>query len=194
MDFLTAVRTTGRAAKDIAAVVIRDVTEEDLRALGAVERGTTVPSIEKLRSSHHSLARVLSQGMTIEEAAAITGYTPSRIGTLRMDPAFQALETHYQRMIDDTFEKGMVDFAGRLSATATDALEVIHERILEKPDDVSMGTLVDVVKLGADRTGFGPATKQTTVTVNVQLAARLEAARRRVAEALPGITLENDDG
>jgi hypothetical protein len=47
---------------------------------------------------------------------------------------------------------------------------------------MSLDTLTELVKMGADRTGFGPQSKSTNVNVTVDFGARLEAARRRVAE------------
>jgi hypothetical protein len=38
---------------------------------------------------------------------------------------------------------------------------------------------MEITKLGADRTGFGPQSSQ--LNVNVDLSGRLEAARKRVA-------------
>jgi hypothetical protein len=44
-----------------------------------------------------------------------------------------------------------------------------------------------VLKTLADRTGNGPSHKMTNVNVNVDLAARIESARRRV-----GWTIDNE--
>jgi hypothetical protein len=190
-------RTIGRPSIPVDAEILREVTADDVRETQAV-KGVKTVSIDNLRSSHHSLARVLAAGTKMEEASAITGYTMSRIGTLRQDPAFRELETFYRNEIDKSF----VDFAGRMAAVSTDALEVIHERILDNPDDLSIGALTDLVKMGADRTGYGPATKSTVTNVNIDLGARLEAARRRVehvrlaqsAEGSAGPTrLDGDD-
>jgi Fe2+ transport system protein FeoA len=74
----------------------------------------------------------------------------------------------------------MADFRAYLAAMGIDSAEELHERLLAEPESFSIDQLQDMIKLTADRTGHGP--KQTTVNVNVDLSARLQAARRRVAE------------
>jgi hypothetical protein len=44
--------------------------------------------------------------------------------------------------------------------------------------------LLEIVKTLADRTGYGPATKNTQVNLNVGIATTLERARQRVIEHL----------
>jgi Fe2+ transport system protein FeoA len=74
----------------------------------------------------------------------------------------------------------MADFRAYLAAMGIDSAEELHERLIAEPESFSIDQLQDMIKLTADRTGHGP--KQTTVNVNVDLSARLQAARRRVAE------------
>ena len=55
---------------------------------------------------------------------------------------------------------------------------------------MTTGQLLDIVKMGADRTGHGPQTTATNLNVNVDIAAKLEAARKRNASR--PLTIEGD--
>jgi hypothetical protein len=175
---LSAPRTRGRAARPPVATLGRELTPADI-ALLETERGTKAPRIAKLRESHHALARALARGLRPAEAALTTGYSASRISILQADPAFQELLAFYR----ENETEGMADFRAYLAAMGIDSAEELHERLIENPDSFSIDQLQDMIKLTADRTGHGP--KQTTVNVNVDLSARLQAARRRVAEMPP---------
>src|SRR5690606_34802439 len=74
------------------------------------------------------------------------------------------------------------DMHERLAGVATSALDELQERLEDEPEKISVGQLIEVSKLGADRTGHGPQTSQTNLNINVGLGDRLEAARKRIAE------------
>lgn len=170
-------RTRGRAPKPVPAVELRDLTDADL-ALLDTEKGVRAPTIKKLKESHHALARALASGMRPAEAAQVTGYSLSRISIIQADPAFKDLMEVYRAEVGEAYDV----LHGKMAAMAVDAVEEMHERLLDDPTEFSTNQLLDVAKTFADRTGFGPATKSTTVNVNVDLANRLEAGRRRADE------------
>lgn len=170
-------RTRGRAAKPLVAVEVRELREADL-ALLEVERATKAPEIKRLRQRHHSLARLLAAGLKDGEAAAILGYDPSRVSILKADPAFQQLLRHYTEMRDAEF----ADMHRRMADLGIEAIEELRERVAENPEDVSSALLLEIATKTADRTGYGPVSS-TNVNVNLNLAARLEKARKRVTEA-----------
>lgn len=167
-------RTRGRASKPIAAAVVRELEESDMLLL-AEERGTKPSAVKRLTERHHNLARNIASGMPIGDAAIFCGYTLSRVSILQGDPAFKELLTFYR----DEAQRPYRDLHNRLSGIAMDAADELSTRLEEEPEKVSIGQLVELTKMGADRTGFGPQT--TALNVNVDLAERLEAARRRVA-------------
>jgi hypothetical protein len=177
---LTSPRTRGRAANPPRATLGRELTPADL-ALLETERGIKAPTIKSLRDSHHMLARALAAGMKGCEASVVTGYTESRISLLRQDPTFQELLAHYRDNLDQVY----ADLHARMATMALDVQAELQERLAENPESMSNEFLADTLKLLADRTGHGP--KSTTVNVNLDLSARLQAARRRVAETPPTI-------
>ena len=175
----------GKKPSSVSGTVSRELTEEDINELQE-ERGTQAAPIKKIRDRHHALARNLASGMSQNEAAISCGLSPSRVSILKSDPAFKELLAFYRTDVDNTYR----DLHEKLSGLASDAADELTERLEENPETLSTGQLMEVVKLGADRTGHGPQSSNTTVNVNVDMAARLEAARKRVAEKTIEGTLE----
>lgn len=177
MDLSPIFRTAGRAAKPLAASVVRPLDEADL-ALLSEEKGSVAAPLKRLSERHHALARNLSGGMSPSEAAIVCGYSASRVSILQDDPAFRELVEFYRADVQAVYR----DLHVRLSGLALDAADELALRLEESAENISTGQLMEVVKMGADRTGFGPQSSSTNVNVNVDLAGRLEAARKRVAE------------
>lgn len=174
----TSVRTRGRAAKAIPVTVKRPLVPEDLEYLNTRERGSTAPPIKKLRDRHHALAKCLAQGMEDGDAAILCNYDPSRVSILKSDPAFKELVAFYRKAVQEEY-RGIHE---KLAGVANDALDEITDRLEEKPEDFSVGQLMELSKMGADRTGHGPTSK-TQVDVRHGLADKLEAARARALAA-----------
>lgn len=172
-------RIMGRAAKPLSAVQIRDLDEVDV-ALLAEEKGAKAPPLKRLSERHHALARCLASGMAEGDAAVTCGYVSSRVSILKADPAFQELLAFYRQDVNVKY----LDMHGVLAGLSLDATMELRERLeadIEADEKkISVGQLIELTKLGADRTGFGPQSSQ--VNVNVDLAGRLQAARERVAQ------------
>lgn len=170
-------RTTGRAARPIVATTLRELETVDLLALGE-EKGSEAPAIKRLSDRHHALARNLASGMGESEAAIMCGYAASRVSILKDDPAFKELLAFYRNDVSAQYR----DLHQRLSGLAMDAAEELSDRLEAAPEDISVGQLMEITKMGADRTGYGPQTSSTNVNINVDLASRLQKARERVEE------------
>jgi DNA-binding CsgD family transcriptional regulator len=180
---LETIKLTGRSVKTIEAELVRPLSEEDLAMLSD-ERGVQKPkvlsSLTMLSERHRNLARLLAMGKPAWECAIITGYTESRISILKSDPAMQNLIKHYTEEKDIVF----VQAHEKMAQVASTALDVLQDR-LEDPEHVakmSDGQLLQIVEVAADRSGLGPSSK-SEVQVNVNIADRLEAARRRAHES-----------
>lgn len=168
-------RTRGRAARPVTAVVVRPLDRNDLTFL-AEEKGSAAPAIKRLSERHHALARNLASGMKPGEAALICGYVSSRVSILQADPAFKELVEFYRRDVTAQYR----DLHQRLGGLAMDAAEELAERLEETPEDLSIGQLMEITKMGADRTGYGPQSSTTNLNINIGAADRLKAARERV--------------
>lgn len=166
----------GRRAVPLEATVVRVLSRADLEHLRG-ERGVQPIPIKALRERHHAIARHLASGLSETEVSAITGMTISRISILKSDPTFAELLAFYRKSVDAQY----ADMHANLAGLATDAIAIMRERLEDAPENISDARLSELIKLGADRTGFGPQTKNET-NINVNLADRLKAARERVAE------------
>ena len=172
-------RTVGRASKPLSAVQVRVLDDMDI-ALLAEEKGSKPAPLKRLSERHHALARCLASGMADCDAAITCGYVLSRVSILKADPAFQELLAFYRRDVSSKY----LDMHGVLAGLSLDAAMELRERLeaemSAEEKTFSIGQLAELTKLGADRTGFGPQSSQ--LNVNVDLAGRLEAARKRVEQ------------
>ena len=109
--------------------------------------------------------------------AALTGYSVSRISILQNDPAFQELLASYA----DDVQGEWVDQEAQLVSLSSDAMAVLADKLEDEPEAFTPGTLIEIAKLGADRTGHGPQSKTTNnVNVHVGFGERLRAAAERM--------------
>ena len=180
----------GRKPTKLAAEVTRELAKDDLQLL-TEERGVQPVAIKRLTARHHSLARSLAAGVTQGEAAIINGYTDSRVSILMKDPTFRELYEFYKRDKDAAY----IGMHEQLAGLAQDAIEELRDRMEDDPADFSKSMLMDIIVRTADRTGHGPATtNNSNMTLNVNVAERLGAARKRVADAkIVDITPKGDD-
>lgn len=183
---LDIVRTTGRAPRAVTGALVRELEEGDL-ALLAEERGVKASPVKRLSERHHALARAIASGSKPGEAAAITGYDNARVSVLLSDPAFKELVIFYREDVERRYA-GLHEVMAGMSV---DAALLIRERLEEEGGKIPLGELREIVKLAADRTGYGPSSKQE-VNVNVNLATRLEEARKRIAQRTIDLTPTKD--
>lgn len=179
-------RTRGRAPVAVSAVQVRELGEDDLVLLGD-ERGTKAPPLKRLAERHHALARTLAQGTDPGVAAIQCGYSASRVSILQADPAFKELIEFYRADVTEKY----LDLHSVLAGLSIDAAMELRERLeadIEADDkSISVGQLMELTKLGADRTGYGPQSSSTNLNINVDMASKLEAARKRVAARKTGV-------
>jgi hypothetical protein len=178
-------RTTGRA-KTLVFNLSRELNEGDL-ALLEEPRAAKAPEIKKLRERHHALAKFIAQGIRPGDAGLMCGYSGSRVSILQADRAFQELVVFYR----DAGNERYLEHKVALSELGLDAVEEIRERMEENPEDVSLGQLMEIAKLALDRSGFGPSST-SEVKVNIGLADRMTAARKRIAELRDITPIEGD--
>ena len=132
--------------------------------------------IKRLRDTHHTLARSIASGMTQIEAANFCGRTPASVHILMQDPTFLELVETYRA----TQTHMEVSFLAKLKGVGLDALDEIQTRLDTEPEQFDPKALMSLVELSADRIGHGKQSSTTNLNVNVDLASRLEAARKRL--------------
>lgn len=169
----------GRQTAPLVAEFVRELAPADLAIPATVTQ--TPPAIKKIRDSHHSVARLLALGNKEHEVALVTGYSASRISILKADPQFKELVEFYREQATEV----VTDFRERMALVGLDALQELHERLQDKPDDFSPGLLKDIIRDLADRTGHAPQRGPTSVTqVNIGLNERMAAGRERIQRML----------
>lgn len=170
------IRTRGRAAQAVAVEVVRDLDLDDLSSLSE-ERGIKATPLKRLATRHHALARALASGMPDGEAALMVGMQQSTVSILKSDPAFKELMDFYIADVDRVYR----DVHESLADMSFDAIELIRGRMEEEPEKVSTGQLLQIAQMGADRTGHGPQSSTTNLNLNVNVASKMEEARKRLA-------------
>jgi hypothetical protein len=161
---MEALRIQGAMVRELTAEAVRELTTADLELLNT-DRGVKPVSIQRLRDSHHALAKALARGMDNTEASVHTGYSISRISILRSDPAFSELVESYRQQ-QNLAEANVTE---RISTLKLDFLEELRSRLEEKPETFSNRETLDCFKELADRSGNGPTrsmnVNQTVVTM-----------------------------
>jgi hypothetical protein len=159
----------------LVAVIDRPLSDADIALLVTEPRSTKAPSLTRLTERHHRLARMIAEGIPLQEAGIACGYISSRVSSLNNDPAFKDLIKFYGVQVNAHY----LELQERLGHIAADAADILSNRLEETPEDFDTSDLMKLVALGADRTGHGPSSTQNT-NVNVNFGARLDAARERI--------------
>lgn len=188
MDLGLDIAQPRREPKELTWRLARPLARADLAML-AEKRDTKAPTLKKLTDRHHRLARLLAEGEKPGVAALRCGYTPSRVSILLADPTFEELVEFYRQEVHEVY----IDGHEMMASVRNMALQIIADRMEEEPEKVKLAEALEVVKTTADRSGMGPSTKQE-VNVNVNLASRLEEARKRVAQRMIDVTPERKVG
>lgn len=179
-----------KPAKPLYASITRQLTEADIKALWDAPEGSlrsSVTTIQKLRTSHHMLAKLIADGVSNNDAALITGYSISYISTIKNEPMFQDLVQHYTSMKAEVY----LDVHQRLASLGLDIVEEIQERLATEPESFALRDLKELGELALDRSGAGPTSnvkhQHTVALVNPDQLARIknEVAAKQVGRAIP---------
>lgn len=135
-------------------------------------------TLKKVTQRHHSLARLLASGVAPGEAAAITGYDNARVSVLQGDPAFRELVEFYTERANEVFR----DTLEQVSGLSQDVIAEIRDRLEDDPASFTNTELRQLLEGTLDRSGHGPRSTQVQ-EININLASRLDEARRRAREA-----------
>ena len=156
----------------------RALVASDLERLREPRFVATSP--QKLRESHHMIARFAALGLDNTEVGTRTGYSRERVGVLLDSPAMKELVAKYRAKIDETYVKQVDTFfelaTGNMLAAERHIADTIAE-LDEQNELLPVRTALAISRDAADRFGFGKHTSQTNTNIN--FAAKLEAAIAR---------------
>ena len=157
---------------------VRPLVESDLEALRQPSK--RVGLVRSLRDSHHNVARLFALGLSNTEIAERTGYGYNRISMFRSDPAMIELIAHYREMVTESFREEADSFMTTAVANMRKAERQLSDH-LDKADEADellpVRELVAITTDRMDRFGYGK--KSMNLNVNVDFAAKLEAAIAR---------------
>ena len=154
----------GRKSLPPAIDVVRELTAADVEereAFGA--EATPGGALIKLRDTHHKAAKLFADGMSIAYISLKTGYRTGTLYTLKADPAFKQLIKFYKEQKLDAY----VDTHERMAALAHESIGELRDRLDENPADIKTGELMEMAKLGLDRSGFGPSSTTHTLSASI---------------------------
>jgi hypothetical protein len=153
---------------------LRDITEDDLAALADADAiGSTLNLLQEIRTPHHTLAQLLANGYTVVDAAAMTGFGPATVKSLKLDPAFQELLAHYGQQTASID----ADIRLRMQQLGLATLEELQDRVLKDPSKLASKDLIDLAKLVLDRSGYGPSsTIQHDIGISTETLQNIKAA------------------
>lgn len=166
---------------------LRVITRDDLPRL-VQKRNYISEGPQKLRESHHWIARLLAMGkLTYRDIAKHTGYSESRIGVLAATPAMKELVAKYHDKFDHSFMEVVQDFGAIATANLVHAERMLRDRLHEADEEGETIPVRDLIAIVSDRADrFGYNKKTTNVNINVELAGKMEGLRRRDAKVING--------
>ena len=156
---------------------VRVMTRDDWASI----RPTSAGRIQKIRDSHHIIARLISTGMTLREVAENTGYSISRISILRNTPSVIELIEHYRNLDTGAWLKGRDLYNDQLLRLRMKAARQMEEQLDsadESDEPIPLNRLISIMDSTSDRTGYHR--KSSTENININYAMNLEKAIARV--------------
>lgn len=147
-----------------------------------------VPSTpQKLRDSHHMIARLRASGLRGFQIAERMGYSAVRVNDLLNSPAMEELVAQYRLKVDEAFVENQDAFFTLATSNMLAAERHIRDQI-DHLDEVGellpVRTALAISRDAADRFGYGKKSQQTNI--NVDFAAALEKAIARSGKVIEG--------
>ena len=150
----------------------------DLERLKEPRWVATTP--QKLRDSHHMIARLAATGMRQKAIAEQVGYSRERVVQLLESPAMEELVAKYRAKVDDAFVESQDAFFALATSNMLAAERHIADAIAEADEQgelIPIRTALAISRDAADRFGYGKKTQN--LNINVDFAAQLEKAIKR---------------
>ena len=155
----------------------------DLERLKEPRYVATTP--QKLRDSHHMIARLAATGMRTKAIAAQVGYSDIRVIHLLEAPAMQELVAKYREKVDASFIESQDAFFELATKNMLSAERHIADAIAEADEAgelIPIRTALAISRDAADRFGYGKKTQN--LNINVDFAAQLERAIQRSGKTI----------
>jgi hypothetical protein len=162
-----------RRMDDLGLEILNEV--DQVEEVGEGEVPVPTLNLVRIRDSHHAVARMIALGMKPAEVSLQTGYGLIRIYTLARDPSFQELVQFYQ----NSESEGHKDLQFQIALLARDAVQALHERVLDDPDQFRPSEMTEVVKVSLDRAGFAPVQRTINRSINTSIGVKFTQVEER---------------
>ena len=176
----------GAIAKPIPIGQPEPLIAADLERLKEKRHAPSTP--QKLRDSHHMIARLRASGLRGFQIAERMGYSSMRVNDLLNSPAMEELVAQYRLKVDEAFVENVDSFFEIATRNMMAAERHISDHIAELDETgelLPVRTALAISRDAADRFGYGKKSQQTNI--NVDFAASLEKA---IARSGKGSTIE----
>lgn len=190
----------GRAAsgkEEVSVEGVRELTREETAALHRANAprpgGAPARAVERLKTRHHEIARLMAAGLKDVEIADTLNCSHASLYNLRRSPAFQQLLFYYQAERDVE----AMSLSAQIKIGAGLALDKIVERLeTEEAASLPATWLKDVMVALLDRAGHSPVQKTATLSAHLSAedirvlkeAANAPGTIARIASELPAPT------
>lgn len=168
---------------------IRPMVRDDVETL----RQPSAPTVlQKLRDSHHAIARLSASGMKQVDIARAVGYSQTRVSIILKNPAMQDLIAKYRADEDEAHREARDEYYENIYRAGSKAWRQINDQLDaadESNEPIPLQRLVAIADSSADRIGHHK--KSTQINVNVDFAAKLEKAIAR-SRKVPILELDSD--
>jgi len=184
--------------KAMVTCVVEGILEEsDLRelAMTAIDAAAARPEeeddpsdLKKVREKHHSVARMIANGLTQRMVSKLCGYTEGYISVLLNSPAMQELVELY-RIQNGAAAQVITE---KLKTVGLKAVEKLEQKL--EADELNNQDLLGMAKLGLDRGGHGPTSTQHNVNeAHVIDHARLQELNDNARTRNAGLIVRRED-
>ena len=167
----------GVIARNPKVLSVRPLTPEDLPRL---RDPRVAPRMKSFRDTHHRLARMVAAGFRDAEIIRKTGYSQTRLGSLKADPAFQQLIAEYREKVTESWLETVDEFHEASISNMLRAERMVEEHldVAEETDErIPLKTLIAITADRADRFGYGK--HRTQRNENLTFAAEMKLIAQR---------------
>ena len=143
---------------------------------------------QRLRDSHHMIARLTASGLRPGQVAAQTGYSRERVTALLSSPAMDELVAQYRLKVDAEFVENADTYFTLATSNMVAAERHIADAIAEADEAgelIPIRTALAISRDAADRFGYGKKSQQ--LNINVDFAAQLEKAIARSGKTINSV-------
>jgi len=179
----------GATAKPIPIGQPEPLIAADLERLK--EQRYTPSTPQKLRDSHHMIARLSASGLRGYQIAERMGYSSVRVNDLLNSPAMEELVAKYRAKVDEAFVEnvdGFFEIATRNMLAAERHIADHISDLDEAGELLPVRTALAISRDAADRFGYGKKSQQTNI--NVDFASALEKAIARSGKVIEGTSAQ----